>query len=244
MDNLSGSAMSVISQLIASVFDSIKAKKATFMMREDEITLCSSTKVFATLNIESEIDVRKASAKYPLITSSMYNLPADLLSQFRTVCLSKPDTESILRMYLIIHGFSLFDELARKLVAVYSIWTELTFVGSMPSLRALYSLISDAGDHLDKRKAMRLALLSTDDAEQPGTTQEQEACVNLPAEAESASDIKSSNEIIAPGLLPYFHFQFSTHKATCVTLFKPGVPDDSTMTFESYCNQRRIIHNF
>ena len=153
LDRLSGSALSVITQLLANVSESMKAKKSTFLIHDDDIPLCATSKFFATLNLTSEIVDAKVSYRFPLITSSMYHLPADLLSKFRTVCLSKPDTESILKMYLVVHGFNFSHELAKILTNLFLMWTKLAILEVMPSLRVLYSIITDAGDYLNKLKA-------------------------------------------------------------------------------------------
>ena len=193
--------MSVITQLIANVFESMKAKKLTFMIHEEEIALSSTAKFFATLNLTSEIVGAKASAKYPHIISSMYHLPADLLSRFRTVCLSKPDTERILKMYLVINGFTLSDELAKTLISVYTIWTKLAIIEAMPSLKMFCSLIANAGDHLDKLKATELAMVASDTISDPDAAEEQEGGLTLPAEAESAADIVADNESTPRGII-------------------------------------------
>ena len=151
--------MSVITQLITNVFESMKAKKSTFLMHDEEIMLSPSTKFFATMNLTSEIIDGNTSVQYPTIISSLYHLPADLLSKFRTVSLSAPGTENILKMYLIIHGFSFSNELARMVTNIYSIWEKLAMIEMMPSVRFLCSLIADAGDHLDELKAVQMAAL-------------------------------------------------------------------------------------
>ena len=153
LDRLSGSALSVITQLLANVFESLKAKKSTFLIHDDDIPLCATSKFFGTLNLTSEFVDTKVSYRFPLITSSIYHLPADLLSKFRTVCLSKPDRESILKMYLVVHGFNFSHELAKILANLFSMWKKLTVMEVMPSLRVLNSIITDAGDYLDKLKA-------------------------------------------------------------------------------------------
>ena len=193
--------MSVITQLIANVFESMEAKKSTFMIHEDEISLSSTAKFFGTLNLTSDIVDAKGSAKYPHIISSIYHLPADLLSRFRTVYLSKPDTESILKMYFVIHGFTLSDELAKTLNSVYALWTQLAIVEIMPSLRLFCSLIADAGDHLDKLKATELALAASDVTNDPEAAKEHEGNLILPADSESGADIITDNESIPLGII-------------------------------------------
>eukprot|EP00795_Rhopilema_esculentum_P016198 gene16198-7569_t len=157
LDRLSNSALSVITQLVARINQSLQAKKSTFTMLDDELSLSCNAKVFACMDLCGEVADNKAPSFFPNITSSLYTVPAGLLAKFRIVCLSTPDIETIVKMHLMVHGFSYNENLAHSLANIYSIWSKLAMVEAAPSVRALCSMVSDAGDHLDQLKALELA---------------------------------------------------------------------------------------
>lgn len=142
--------MSVITQLISNVSECLKAKKTSALSLDEEIALSPNSKIFATLELSKCFAEARTFQLFPRIASSLYSLPSELLAQFRPVCLSTPDMLCVLKMHLIVCGFTFAEELANDLANIHSTWSSLSMATAAPSLKVLCSLIADAGDHLNK----------------------------------------------------------------------------------------------
>ena len=142
--------MSVITQLISNVSESLKAKKTSTLSLDEEIPLSPNSKLFATLELSKCVTEARTLQSFPRIASSLYSLPSELLAQFRPVCISTPDMLCVLKMHLIVCGFTFAEELANELTKIHSSWSSLSMATAAPSLKVLCGMIADAGDHLNK----------------------------------------------------------------------------------------------
>ena len=151
------SALSVVSQLISSLSDGIKAKRSTVIVQDDEVPLLPQASIFATLSGENISHVGIASTDQPpFLASSLYTLPENLLLKFRVVGLSPPDTEMMVKVHFIVHGFSNTDHLSKKLSNLYTLMSQLIFptiykTQPMSSIMRISKIvISNAGDHVEQ----------------------------------------------------------------------------------------------
>ena len=203
--------MSIVTQLITSVYESLRANKSTFVMFEEEVTLSSHAKIFATLNLKCEFSDANLTGPFPIIKSSLYRLPADLMSKFRPVCLSMPDAKSIIKMQLIVHGFSSADELAVLLARLLSTWRQLAWMETMLSVKVISNIIADASDHLDKFKAQRSASLGAQDRVSEKIVDKEDEAPRANSQATARVEIEAvgANDVNATGkLCVYISFFF------------------------------------
>ena len=199
----------MITQLVARINQSLQAKKSTFTMLDDELSLSCNAKVFASMDLCGEVADNKAPCFFLNITSSLYNVPAGLLAKFRIVCLSTPDVETIVKMHLMVHGFSYNENLAHSLANIYCIWSKLAMVEAAPSVRALCSLVSDAGDRLDQLKALEFAeaYYVQDNMQNKDRDEDPDSPPLSPTEAAHISNSeKKDNELRNEGLIIFCQF--------------------------------------
>ena len=145
--------MSVVGQLLVSVLESLKAKKSHVYLQDEEVLTNQSVKLFATMQLGNHFHTDPNPKIFPKITSSLFKLPTQLFSKFRTIGLSQPDVGTILKLHLLLHKFTFANELACDLASFFSLWLTLANPGATASIRVMCSVISEAGVHREKLSA-------------------------------------------------------------------------------------------
>ncbi|XP_023931015.1 dynein beta chain, ciliary-like [Lingula anatina] len=140
---LDPTVLSVCAQLLTAVHDALRAQKTTINLGAEELPLNPQGACFAL--IDSSI---KATAGVPeklmLFNSAVSALPNELLDQFRTVTLTKPDLRLVVEVMLISQGFTRARELAHKTVLLYEMCSKL--VGTNTPIKDNIKLGTEANE--------------------------------------------------------------------------------------------------
>lgn len=117
-------------QLIQSVMDSLKAKKSSVIIGNEDVALTSSAACFATITSSSSINdpLSRSFDYFTSIPSDLAELPRELLQRLRAVSFTRPDKLIMCEVCLMANGFTTASRLS-KLILRLQVLCE-TFISS------------------------------------------------------------------------------------------------------------------
>lgn len=113
--------LSVVTQVMKTVLDGLRANKTSVLIQDDEVTLAASGACFATLNNWTNRSYTKRPSSvgfFPSLQSPASYLSKELLEMFRPVSLVGPDARVILQVWLLSQGFTQVTSLASSIVTL------------------------------------------------------------------------------------------------------------------------------
>lgn len=117
------SILSVVVQLIQAMMDSLKAKKTSVLLENEDVNLIHTAACFATMTqTGTPNDPFNVTFDYfSSVPSALSELPRDLLQRLRSVSFTNPDTRIISEVSLLACGFSTASELSEAMFRLQSL---------------------------------------------------------------------------------------------------------------------------
>lgn len=178
------SVLSVVTQLVKAVMDSLNANKPSVMIESEEVTLISSAACFGTINstVTAKEFVKHSFDFFPCMPSTLSELPRGLVERLRAVSFVRPDTRVIAEVCLLANGFTTAAKLSEAIVKLQNLCE--TFIPSfnnpsrcvqeipscMPkgsgwSTMCIKRIINDAANNLDEKNKTAIHDPSTEFSE-------------------------------------------------------------------------------